>query len=176
MSKKILVAYATKCGSTIDVSHAIGDTISQYGVSVDVKRIKEISDISEYDAAVVGSAIRMAKWLPEATDFVISNKDKLNKIPTAIFSVHILNLDNSPESMKNRSAYTESVREILTPKAETFFPGKIDQSLLSIFERLLFKMIKSPEGDFRDWDAIQSWASQVAVLIESKMFQVKTVH
>lgn len=163
MSKKVLVAYATKCGSTIEVAQAIGDTISQNGVSVDVKPIKEISDISGYDAAIVGSAIRMAQWLPEATDFIKSHQSQLNKMPTAIFSVHILNLDNNPESLQERLAYTKSIKEILTPKAEAFFAGKIDQSQLSFFERLLFKTIKSPEGDFRDWDVIRSWAAEVAV-------------
>ena len=165
MSKKVLVAYATKLGSTIEVAQAIGETISQHSLSVDVNPIKEISDISGYDTAIIGSAIRMAQWLPEATDFVKSHQSQLNKMPTAIFSVHILNQDNSPESIQERSVYTKSVREILTPKAEAFFAGKIDQSQLSFFERLLFKMIKSPEGDFRDWDVIRSWASEVAVLI-----------
>ena len=96
MSKKVLVAYATKCGSTIEVAQAIGDTFSQNGVSVDVKTIKEISDISGYDAAIVGSAIRMAQWLPEATDFIKSHQSQLNKMPTAIFSFHYLNLEQQP--------------------------------------------------------------------------------
>jgi menaquinone-dependent protoporphyrinogen oxidase len=161
MSKKVLVAYATKCDSTIEVAQEIGDTISQNGVTVNVKPIKEISDISDYDAAIVGSAIRMAQWLPEATAFIKKYQSQLNKKPTAIFSVHILNLDDNPESQQERLAYTNSVKKILTPKAEAFFAGKIDQAQLSFFERLLFRMIKSPEGDFRNWEAIRNWAAEV---------------
>lgn len=163
MSKKILVAFATKLGSTIEVAQVIGNIISQNGAAVDVKPIKEISDISGYDATIVGSAIRMAQWLPEATDFIKKHQSQLNKKSTAIFSVHILNLDNDPESQQERLAYTKSIKEILSPKAEAFFAGKIDQSQLSFFERLLFKMIKSPEGDFRNWEAIRNWAAKVAV-------------
>ncbi len=162
MSKKILVVYATKCGSTIEVAQAIGDTLSQKSLAVDVKPMKDISDISGYDATIVGSAIRMAQWLPEARNFIKSHQSHLNKIPTAIFSVHILNLDDNPESQQERLAYTKPIKEVLSPWAEAFFAGKIDQSLLSFFERLLFKLIKSPEGDFRNWDIIRSWAVEVA--------------
>ena len=165
MSKKILVAYATICGSTSEVAQAIGDTISRNGVFVDVKPIKEISDISRYDAAIIGSAIRMAQRLPEAKNFIKSHQKHLNKIPTAIFSMHILNLGDNPECQKERLAYTKSIKEIITPKTETFFAGKIDQALLSFFERLLFKLIKSPEGDFRNWENIHNWAVEVAVQI-----------
>ena len=165
MSIKVLVAYATKCGSTIEVAQAIGDKISKNGGLVDVKPVKEISDISGYDAFIIGSAIRMAQWLPEATDFIKRHQSHLNKSPTAIFSVHILNLADSPESQQERLAYTKPVREILTPKAEAFFAGKIDQSQLSTFERLMFKLIKSPEGDFRDWEAIGNWATEVLLKI-----------
>ena len=159
MSNKILVAYATKCGSTIEVARAIGDTIARNGATVDVKPIKEITDINEYDAFIVGSAIRMAQWLPEAKDFVKSHQIHLNEKSTAIFSVHILNQGDNPDDRRERQAYTTQLKEFLTPKAEAFFPGKIDQAQLSFFECLIFKMVKSPEGDYRNWDAIREWAA-----------------
>lgn len=158
MPQKILVTYATKLGSTTEVVQQIADTISQTGSSVDVVPIKADIEVSDYDIVIIGSAIRMGKWLPEAVNFVKQHQNKLNQIPTSIFSVHILNQGDNPEDKKERQAYTTAVREILHPESEAFFAGKINATQLGFFERLLFKAVKSPDGDFRDWGTIQNWA------------------
>jgi menaquinone-dependent protoporphyrinogen oxidase len=165
MTRKILVAYATKLEATIDVAQTIGETIAQNGFKVDVKHVKHVTDITAYDGVVLGSAIRMGQWLPEAVEFAKRHQDYLDKVPVAIFTVHILNLGDDPESQKERMAYTAPVMKMLTPKAEAFFAGKIDPAQLSFFERLLFKAVKSPAGDFRDWDRIRCWATDVFQLI-----------
>ncbi len=163
MTQKILVAYATKCGSTAEVAQVIGECLAHNGKSVEAKLIQEVQDVSDYAAFVIGSAIRMAQWLPEAKDFIQKHQIRLNSQPTAIFSVHILNQGDSPEAVKERQAYTAPQKEILNPIAEAFFPGKIDQSQLNFVERGLFKLVKSPEGDFRDWDDILNWANAIAL-------------
>jgi menaquinone-dependent protoporphyrinogen oxidase len=42
------------------------------------------------------------------------------------------------------------------------FVGRLDRDELSMSERLISRVVKSPEGDFRDWDAIRSWARSIA--------------
>jgi hypothetical protein len=34
-------------------------------------------------------------------------------------------------------------------------------SKVSFLDGLIGKMVKSPEGDFRDWDAIHGWAQGI---------------
>jgi menaquinone-dependent protoporphyrinogen oxidase len=159
MSQKVLITYATKLGSTTEVARAIGETISKKGIAVDVLPIKDVAELSGYDAVIIGSAIRMGSWLPEAVNFVQQNRDQLNKVSTRIFSVHILNQGDSPESQKERQAYTAPLHKLISPEDEAFFSGKIDPSQLKFVERLLFKAVKSPNGDFRDWEKIQNWAA-----------------
>nr|HQD26703.1 flavodoxin domain-containing protein [Methanoculleus thermophilus] len=65
MAERILVAYATRYGSTADVAEAIGDELRKSGADVDVKPVGEVRDLSLYRAAVIGSPIYMGKWLPE---------------------------------------------------------------------------------------------------------------
>jgi menaquinone-dependent protoporphyrinogen oxidase len=160
MSKRVLIAYATKCGSSMEVAEAIGKTISQNDIAVDIKSVKKMADITGYDAVILGSAVRMGQWLPEAVDFIKRHQSRLNQLPMAIFSVHIMNMGDSPESIAARQAYTVPVREMITPSAEAFFPGQIDASKLSFFERMLGRIVSAPEGDFRDWEAINSWAAE----------------
>lgn len=85
MNDRILVAYASKTGSTSGVADALGKQLAAGGAAVDVRQMKEVKDLSPYRAAVVGSAINGGKWLPEAMEFVQANQSQLNKMPTAIF-------------------------------------------------------------------------------------------
>jgi menaquinone-dependent protoporphyrinogen oxidase len=70
MNNRILIAYGTRCGSTGGVAEAIGQVLSIGGAAVDVRLVKDVNDLSPYQAVMVGSAIRMGKWLPEAVEFV----------------------------------------------------------------------------------------------------------
>jgi menaquinone-dependent protoporphyrinogen oxidase len=77
MTNRILVTYATRAGSTVEVAAAIGETLRGSGFSVDVKPVKEKPSVEGYQAVVVGSAIRLGSWLPEAVNFVKNNQDRV---------------------------------------------------------------------------------------------------
>ena len=62
--KRVLVAYASKAGSTAEVAEAIAESLSAKGQVVDVKKIEHVTDLSGYDAVLVGTCIRMGAWLP----------------------------------------------------------------------------------------------------------------
>jgi menaquinone-dependent protoporphyrinogen oxidase len=168
-NNKILTVYASKCGSTGEVAHTIAQTLAQKGLTVDVKLAKNVTTLDGYKAALVGSAIRMGSWLPEALDFVKTNQAHLKSIPTAFFTVHMLNTDDSEASIRAREAYTAPVRAILAPQVEVFFTGMIDPKRLSLFDWLITEMVKkstnTPIGDYRDWDKIRAWAGQIAPLM-----------
>ena len=46
MSRKILVTYASRAGSTAEVAEAIGKTLIDKGVQVDVLSMNNVKDIS----------------------------------------------------------------------------------------------------------------------------------
>lgn len=161
MNKRILVTYATRCGSTVEVAGAIGKTLSARGFSVDVKPAKEKPQVDGYQAVLVGSAIRFGQWLPEAVEFIKTNQAVLSQVPVALFTVHMMNLGDDEKSTSQRLAYLKDVRPLVKPAAEVFFAGKIDLAQLSFFERTISKMVGSAEGDFRDWDKIRGWAQTV---------------
>jgi menaquinone-dependent protoporphyrinogen oxidase len=47
-------------------------------------------------------------------------------------------------------------------RAHRVFAGKLDQSQLGFGDKLIVKVFRAPEGDFRDWEAICSWADEIA--------------
>ena len=164
MSKKILITYATKAGSTVEIAAVIGETLSKRGFAVDVKPVSENPSLDGYQAVLMGSAIRMGSWLPEAVDFVRQNQTALNQLPTSIFTVHMLNYRDDETSRAARQAYTAPVRELLPSVDEVFLRGKLDYKTLSFFDRMIAKAVANPNdppGDFRDWNQIRDWSQSI---------------
>jgi menaquinone-dependent protoporphyrinogen oxidase len=158
MSKKILIAYASKCGSTGEVASAIGKTLAQTGARVDVLPLKHVTDLSGYQVVFVGSAIRMGKWLPEAVTFVSENSASLQRVPTAYFTMCATLIEDTTANRAKAAGFLEPVRAVLTPAAEGYFAGKVDPDKLSFLENMALKAKSVPQGDFRDWTEITNWA------------------
>ncbi len=158
MNRRILVTYATRAGSTAEIAQAIAETLAQRGYAVDVKPVKERPAVNGYSAVVVGSAIRMGNWLPEAVEFVKANQAALNALPTALFTVHMLNTGDDETSQAARAAYLNAVRPLLNSAETAYFEGKMDFSRLSFLDRTVAKMVKAVEADRRDWGKIKHWA------------------
>ena len=161
MEQKVLVTYASRAGSTREIAEAVAADLASRGFTVDLLPIKQVGRLDGYSAVVIGSAVRMSSWLPEATKFVQQNAAALNRMPTAFFSVHLMNLGDDEASRKARGVYLDAVRKHVQPRHETLFAGVGDMAKVSFIEGLIGKLVKSPEGDFRDWKAIHAWAADI---------------
>lgn len=161
MNNRILITYATRAGSTVGVAEAIGVTLRLRGLNVDIQPVTARPSVDKYDAVILGSAIRMGGWLPEMVEFIKTNQSVLQSHPVALFTIHMLNTGADETSRAARLAYLSSVRQFVNPIDEAFFAGRIDLDTLSFMDRLMVKMVKSPIGDFRDWERIRAWSSSV---------------
>jgi len=165
MNNRILITYATRTGSTAEVAEAIGEVLASRGFVVDIKPMKEKPSLDRYNAVVLGSAIRLGSWVTEALDFIKENQARLNQIPTAIFTVHMLNTGDNESSRAARQAYINPVRQLITPEAEAFFAGNLDLAKLSFVDRVITKLVAAETGpkvgDFREWEKIRDWAHKV---------------
>lgn len=162
MSFKILVAYATRAGSTAEVADAIGKKLAAGGAMVDVKPVKKVQSIGSYQGVVLGSAIRRGAVLPEVTDFVKSHKDELGKIPVAYFIVCMILREDTEESRKKAASYLDSLRAEVNAVDTGMFAGKLDYSKLNFVDAFVVEhIIGTPEGDLRDWKQINDWAANL---------------
>lgn len=87
MLKKILIAYASRAGSTTEVAEKIGEVLKGLGFNVEVKDIKEITTVGHYDCIIIGSAVRMFKLLPETMRFANRFRKEIQNKPVAYFIV-----------------------------------------------------------------------------------------
>lgn len=161
MQAKILIAYASRHGSTEEVAEAIAETLRGRGFEVSLLRAEEVHDLEGFQGVVLGSGVRFGQWLPLAVHFVERFQARLRSMPTAFFSVHILNLDDSDVSQRNRLGYLEAVHKMIRPKYEAFFPGRLDPHELNLFERMITRLVHAPQGDLRRWQQIRDWANEI---------------
>lgn len=161
MNQKVLVTYASKAGSTMEIAQAVANELTSRGFAVDIRPVKQTSDIKGYAAVVIGSAIRMGSPLPEATKFVEKNSAALREVPVAFFTVHLMNMGKDEASQKARFAYLDPILKLVPLQEKAFFAGVGDLAKVSFIEGLIGKMVKSPEGDFRDWEAISRWGQSI---------------
>lgn len=160
MNKCVLVTYASATGSTTDVAGTIGKVLGERGFSVDVKPIQDNPSLENYGAIIIGSAVQNGRWPPQAVDFVKTNQSALNRVPVALFCVHIQNLGKDKSSIQNRIAYLDEVRSLLSPIDEGFFAGRFNRQGAAL---MLPKWIArlAPPLDFRNWRKIRGWAADL---------------
>lgn len=172
---KILIAYASQFGTTGEIAEAIGDTLSQEGRIVESQRVRNVKDISQYNAVVIGSAIQYDKWMPEATDFVMTNQNILEKMPVAYFFTCMTLSKRNEKTERQAMGYSAKLYS-LAPRVKPVgigrFAGAVDYSKMSFFLRLILGGILTvrgvKEGDYRDWDAIHTWARNIDLKLVQK--------
>jgi menaquinone-dependent protoporphyrinogen oxidase len=161
MEKRVLVTYASKYGSTGGVADAIGKELCSRDVAADVLLIKNVRNISSYQAVVIGSAIYMGKWMSEAADFIKENRDVLRQVPVAYFLVCMTLSQPTEKKRAEVMSYTDPILKAvpeIKPVGIGTFAGALDYNNLSWIYKKILKSKETPEGDFRDWNAIRAWA------------------
>ena len=160
MKKNVLVAYASKYGSTGGVADAIAKELCAAGWNADTSLIKNVRNLGAYQGVVVGSAIYMGKWMPEAFDFLKANRETLGKMSVAYFIACISMARPDEKKRAEALSYTDSVMKAvpeIKPVSVGTFAGALNYGNLSWAIKPIMKAKGAPEGDFRDWNAIRGW-------------------
>jgi menaquinone-dependent protoporphyrinogen oxidase len=157
---KILVAVASKHGSTEQIAQKLVRELRDADFDVDLRHADEVTSIDYYGAVVLGSAVYIGKWLPEAERFVERFRTRLEHIPVWLFSSGPLGAEDpqphgDPERLPEMITSTHA-------REHHIFVGRLDPHDLSLRERLIARLVHAQEGDFRDWDDIRNWAHSIA--------------
>ncbi len=166
-TRRILVAYASRGGSTAGVAEAIGRTLAESGAQVEVRSMKSVASVDEYDSVVLGSAIRGGAWLPEAMQFLRTHQAALGRKPVAAFLVCItLAMPGGEQYRQSVSGWMKDARALVRPVSEACFAGAINYASVPLVPDglklgIMSAAMRVPPGDYRDWDAIRIWAAQL---------------
>jgi menaquinone-dependent protoporphyrinogen oxidase len=160
MEKNILVAYASKRGTTAEIATKIGEVLRQKGLHVDVLPVDKVRNLTSYSTVVLGSAVYFGLWRREAVKFLSENEKRLSELSVWLFSSGPTGAGDPLELMKGWR-FPESLRSVIErikPRGITCFGGKLDLKTMNFFEKMISNKVQSPIGDFRNWQAITSWA------------------
>lgn len=156
----VLVAYASKHGSTEGIAQAIADRLRERGAPTGVTSVDAVEDLGDARAVVLGSAVYAGSWMKEAVEFAQRHAEKLAGLPVWLFSSGPLGTEVEDDEEQPRQL--SELRGLIGPIDHRVFFGALDRSRLGFGERMMVKAVKAPEGDFRDWDAIRDWADGIA--------------
>ncbi len=145
MATDVLVAYATKHGSTREVAEAVAEELH-----AELRELGEVKSLDGYRAVVIGAPLYMGRWHRDAHRFL---KRHGAKLPFAVFALGPLH-DTEEETKSARKQLDKALAHFpeLRPVSVAVFGGVVDPATLH------FPFNKMPAGDARDWDAIRAWA------------------
>jgi menaquinone-dependent protoporphyrinogen oxidase len=160
----MLVAYGSKHGATKGIAERIAERLRAEGQLATAQPVGAVDDLNGYDAFVIGSAVYAGRWTQEATEFVRRHRAMLASRPVWLFSsgpIGTMATKHEPVEPNGVSA----IRRALNPRDHRVFFGawdrsKLDRTKLGFVERIVAKRL--PEGDWRDWRAIDGWAVGIA--------------
>jgi menaquinone-dependent protoporphyrinogen oxidase len=83
---RVLVSAASRHGATAEIAQAIGQALSEQGLTVAVIPPGDVGSLDGYDAVIIGSAVYMGHWLDPAKELVNRFPDALTGRPVWLFS------------------------------------------------------------------------------------------
>lgn len=158
---KVLVAVQSRHGATTEIAEEIGRVLRTDlpGAQVEVRVAAEVGDVGGYDAAVVGSAVYMGRWMKPVRHLVQESTDALHRIPVWLFSSGPVGTRPVPE---DEPPDVVEMMRLSGAREHQVLAGRLDKSALSRTERAITTLVQAPDGDYRDWAAIGAWAHTMA--------------
>ncbi|MFN0280831.1 MAG: flavodoxin domain-containing protein [Kineosporiaceae bacterium] len=157
---RVLVAAASRHGSTREMAAAIGEAIASAGIDATVARIEDDPAVAGYDAVVLGSAVYIGHWVEAARRFVEAHRAELAGVPTWLFSSGPIGSPAKPDDA--RAVDVSAIVEMTGAREHRLFAGRLDTNLLGFGERAVIHAVRARPGDYRDWDEIRAWGAGIA--------------
>ena len=163
MNGPVLVAFATRYGSTQEVAEAVAESLRETWLEVDIKRLRDVKTLDGYHGVVVGAPLQMFRWHKDAMGFLARQQSALAGLPVAVFALGPFN-DVEKEWNEVRGQLDKELAKFpwFSPIDVKVFGGKFDPASLRLPWTLLPALKKIPAADIRDWDAIKAWGQDLA--------------
>jgi menaquinone-dependent protoporphyrinogen oxidase len=173
VEEMVLVAFATKYGSTKEVAEAVAGGLRENGLATDLLPMSKVRSLEPYGAVVLGAPIYLGSWHADFRKFLAKHQEALLRRPPVIFTLGPMHSD--PKEWQGvRSQLEQELAKYswLKPSAVELFGGKYDPAKLRIPDSLLEALPASPlhgmpASDARDWNAIRAWSHNLAAQIKS---------
>ena len=186
--RRVLVAYATRHGSTEKVAETVAEALRAAGCEAEVRSVADAASTAGFDAVVVGGPMIFG-WHKEAMKYVKARRDELAAVPVAYFITAASLTDDGTDAVDGVPIYKDTwlakkpgradklsyrqryalashyLGDVLKktapvrPRQAAFFAGALDLTKMSIFAKLFVMLvIGASPGDGRHFDAVREWS------------------
>ena len=156
---------ASRHGSTHEIAEALAHALQESAAAAHrplaaaALHAENRPDPATYDAVVLGSAVYAGSWLEPARDLAHRYAAVLRARPLWLFSSGPIGAPPFPPDEPYDAA---TLTALLAPRGHRVLPGRLEPTRLSAPERAVVTAMRAPVGAFRDWDAVRSWAAEIA--------------
>jgi menaquinone-dependent protoporphyrinogen oxidase len=91
--------------------------------------------------------------------------------PTWVFSSGPIGAPPKPDEVPPDGA---AISAQVGAREHRVFAGRLDRGQLSFVEKAIVGAVKAPDGDYRQWEEIRTWATEIARAILSERAAVST--
>lgn len=155
---KILVAVASRHGSTREIGAAVAQVLTDRGHRVDLADPEDVPGVGGYDAVVLGSAVYADRLCAGVRDLLARQGGQLAERPTWLFWSGPLDGSEPGAPPPEVQAAGERVRAVQVRG----FPGRLPAASLDLTERSLVAGLPAEDDDLRNFDEVDRWAASVA--------------
>jgi len=161
LAVRVLVAAASKHGATAEIADRIAATLRTAlpAAEVDIQPAGKVTAVGRYDAVVLGSAVYAGRWLDAARNLAVKHSTELARVPVWLFSSGPI---GDPPKPHENPVDAAPLVVATGAREHAVFAGKLDRHQLRFAERAVATALRAPDGDFRDWAAIEAWAGDIA--------------
>ena len=161
MTERVLVAYATKLGSTAEIAAVIAEVLVAAGLEAEALPARQVRDLGPYGAVVLGSALYAAHWQRDANRFLVHHREALRERRVWLFSSGPLDYRLAVKNLPITTHAAEIVGDVPYLGHRTF-GGRLDPDAPGVDAQIL---ATHQVGDFRSWPVIRAWASEIAATL-----------
>jgi menaquinone-dependent protoporphyrinogen oxidase len=155
----VLITAATRHGSTMQIARIIGAILQDRGIDTDIVEPDSVSSLADYDGVVLGSAVYMGRWLEPARQVIGRCSGDFVGRTVWLFSSGPL---GEPAKPHGEPVDVERMRAATGAIDHKVFPGRLVKAELRLAEKVVAGGVHAPEGDFRSWDDVVTWALGIA--------------
>lgn len=157
-SRRVLVAYGSKSGATAGIADEIGRTLRGDGFDAVVRPADTVTDVSGYDAVVLGGALYAGHWNGKARRCARRNAEQLSHRPLWFFSSGPLDSSAERHEIPPVRGVARRMKK-LGAREHITFGGAVTAETSDPVARAMVSRGKG--GDFRNPEMIREWAHHI---------------
>lgn len=171
-ARTIMVAYATRYGSTEGVATAVGERLVEHGLDARVQPVSAVRSFDGCSAVVLATPFYRGAMLKDARRFLDVHRHELAFLPVALLALGPVSATQDLAGARRQIDAALARIPWFQPVAAEMFVGRYDPDRLTLGDRLTASLPASglrgvTAHDDRDWDAIRAWADTLPPVLDA---------